>query len=93
MARHIFFSFHYADNMNANIVRNSGQFRPTAETGFYDKSLWEKARTEGDEALKRLINMGLNNTSVTVFIVGQKTYSRKWCIRHSKMDPSERQRH
>jgi hypothetical protein len=42
MARQVFFSFDYADIMNANIVRNSGQFKQTKETGFYDASLWEE---------------------------------------------------
>ena len=79
MARRVFFSFHYTDIMNANIVRNSGQFKPTQETGFYDASLWEEARTKGDAAIKRLIDNGLNNTSVTVFLLGAETYSRKWC--------------
>ncbi len=79
MARKVFFSFHYADIMNANIVRNSGQFKPTADTGFYDASLWEKAKTEGDDAIKRLIDKGLNNTSVTCFLIGEKTHARKWC--------------
>ena len=79
MARRVFFSFHYADIMNANIVRNSGQFKPTVETGFYDASLWEQAQTQGDAAIKKLIDNGLNNTSVTVFLLGVKTHSRKWC--------------
>jgi hypothetical protein len=80
MARRVFFSFHYADIMNANIVRMSGEFKPTEETGFYDASLWERAKAQGDAAIQRLIDGGLNNTSVTVFLVGEKTYSRKWCI-------------
>jgi len=79
MARKVFFSFHYADIMNANIVRNSGQFKPTSETGFYDKSLWEEAKTKGKAALQRLIDNGLNNTSVTCFLIGAQTYSRPWC--------------
>ena len=79
MARRIFFSFNYADIMNANIVRNSGQFKPTAETGFYDASLWESAKTKGDAALRRLIDDGLNNTSVTCFLLGAKTSTRPWC--------------
>ena len=54
MARRVFFSFHYADIMNANIVRMSGQFKPTSETGFYDKSLWEEAQTKGNAALQKL---------------------------------------
>ena len=56
MARRVFFSFHYADIMNANIVRMSGQFKPTSETGFYDKSLWEEAETKGKAALQKLID-------------------------------------
>lgn len=79
MARRVFFSFHYADIMNANIVRNSGQFKPSAETGFYDKSLWESAKTQGDAAIKKLIDQGLNNTGVTCFLIGEHTHSRKWC--------------
>ena len=59
--RKVFFSFHYKDIMNANIVRNSGQFKPTAETGFYDKSLWEDAKTKGKAAIQKLIDDGLYN--------------------------------
>ena len=79
MARRVFFSFHYDDIMNANIVRNSGQFKPTADTGFYDASIWESAKTQGDAAIKRLIDKGLNNTGVTCFLLGEHTHSRKYC--------------
>ena len=79
MARKVFFSFHYADIMNANIVRNSGQFKPTAETGFYDASLWEDAKTKGDPAIQRLIDKGLDNTGVTCFLLGEHTSTRPWC--------------
>jgi len=78
MARRVFFSFDYADIMNANIVRNSGQFKPTSETGFYDKSLWEKAQTKGKAAVQKLIDDGLSNTSVTCFLIGEKTYEGPW---------------
>lgn len=79
MARRVFFSFHYADIMNANIVRNSGQFKPSVETGFYDKSLWEEEKTKGDDAIRSLIDKGLENTSVTCFLIGKETHSRRWC--------------
>jgi len=79
MARRVFFSFHYADIMNATIVRNSGEFKPTADTGFYDSSLWEEAKTKGDAAVRRLIDKGLDNTSVTCFLIGEKTSTRPWC--------------
>lgn len=79
MARRVFFSFDYADIMNANIIRNSGQFKPTSETGFYDKSLWEEAQTKGRAALQKLIDDGLRNTGVTCFLIGEKTHARPWC--------------
>jgi hypothetical protein len=79
MARRVFFSFHYGDIMNANIVRMSGEFKPTKETGFYDKSLWEDAETKGKSALQKLIDDGLRNTSVTCFLLGAKTSTRPWC--------------
>jgi hypothetical protein len=79
MARRVFFSFHYADIMNANIVRMAGEFKPTKETGFYDASLWEEAKTKGEDTIKRLINDGLSNTSVTCFLLGEKTSTRTWC--------------
>ena len=79
MARRVFFSFHYADIMNANIIRNSGQFKPTSETGFYDKSLWEEAQIKGKTALQKLIDDGLRNTGVTCFLIGEKTHERPWC--------------
>ena len=79
MARRVFFSFNYADIMNANIVRMSGEFKPTKETGFYDASLWEEAKTKGDAAIQKLIDAGLNNTSVTCFLLGAKTSTRPWC--------------
>lgn len=80
MARRVFFSFHYADIMNANIVRMSGEFKPTSDTGFYDASLWEEAKTKGESSIRALIDRGLGNTSVTVFLLGQQTYNRIWCI-------------
>ena len=79
MARRVFFSFHYDDIMNANIVRMSGEFKPTADTGFYDASLWEDAKTKGDDAVRKLIDEGLDNTSVTCFLLGAKTSTRPWC--------------
>jgi len=90
MARRVFFSFHYDDIMNANIVRNSGQFKPTEDTGFYDASLWEEAKTQGSTAIQRLINAGLNNTSVTCFLIGEKTSTRPWCKYELKKSVADR---
>jgi hypothetical protein len=79
MARRVFFSFHYQrDLWRANVVRNSAVVEGTAAAGFSDSSLWEKAKKEGDAAIQRLINGGLNGTSVTVVLIGAQTASRRW---------------
>jgi hypothetical protein len=46
--------------------------------GYYDASIWESARKQGDVALKRLINDGLDKTSNTCVLVGSQTYDRPW---------------
>lgn len=48
--------------------------------GFWDASLWEEANVKGDESLKRLIQSGLGNTSVTAVLIGPETFSRPWVI-------------
>ena len=47
-------------------------------SGFFDASIWEDAKKESDLALKRLINSGLDNTSITTVLVGSQTYNRRW---------------
>lgn len=79
MARRVFFSFHYQrDVTRAMVVRNSWVTQDREAAGFFDGSLEEKARREGDEAVRRLINAGLNNTSVTVVLIGAETATRRW---------------
>ena len=74
--RRVFFSFHFADVMRVNNVRKAFEFQPNPS--FYDSSLWESRRLEGDEALKRLIRQGVENTSVVCVLVGTHTWSRRW---------------
>ena len=80
LVRRVFFSFHYErDIWRANVVRNSWvTHKDRKAAGFWDASLWEKSKTKGDMALKNLINNGLNNTSVTVVLIGRRTSERKW---------------
>lgn len=79
MARRCFFSFHYQDviDFRANVVRNHNITKDD-NGGFFDASIWETAKKQGDIALKRLINGGLDNTSATVVLIGSATYSRRW---------------
>ena len=80
MARRVFFSFHYDDVTRANVVRNSDQIIRQYEQAarFYDKSLWEEAKKQGPLAIKRMINKGLEGSSVTCVLIGQHTWERPW---------------
>src|SRR5712691_12967241 len=90
MARRVFFSFHYQDviDFRANIVRNHNVTKDD-NAGYFDASIWESAKRQGDVALKRLINGGLDNTSVTAVLIGSQTYARRW-VRYEIMKSIER---
>lgn len=77
MARRVFFSFHYQrDIWRVNQIRNIPNVTGCAAAGFQDASLWEEAKAKG--GIERLIDNGLENTSVTVVCVGAKTAGRKY---------------
>jgi hypothetical protein len=79
MARRVFFSFHYQrDIWRVNQIRSMPNIIGSAAAGFYDASLWEEAIKKGDSAIKKLIDEGLKNTSVTVVFIGAKTAGRKY---------------
>jgi hypothetical protein len=79
MARFVFFSFDYEDvkNFKVNVVRNSWLLSNQKET-FIDNSIWESAKTKGEKAIKKLIEEGLNRTSVTAVLIGDSTADRKY---------------
>lgn len=79
MPRYTFFSFAYEDvkNFKVNIVRNSGLLKSQQES-FVDGSIWESEKTKGPAALKKIIETGLNKTSVTAVLIGETTANRRW---------------
>jgi len=79
MAKRVFFSFHYQDvtDFRANVVRNHKTTKYEG-AGYFDASIWESSKKEGDASLKRLINGEIQNTSVTVVLIGSETFSRPW---------------
>ena len=79
MARFVFFSFAYDDvkNFKANVVRNNWLLKNAKET-FVDGSIWEEAKSKGIQELKDLVEEGLNQTSVTVVLIGETTANRRW---------------
>ena len=95
MAKRIFFSFHYQDviDFRANVVRNHWMTKPDREeAGYFDASVWESARRQGDTALKRLINGALENTSNTCVLIGSQTYVRPW-VRYELFKSFRRRNH
>ena len=80
MPRKVFFSFHYDDVTRANVVRNSDQItrRYQKAARFHDKSLWEETKKQGPLAIKRMINGGLDGSSVTCVLIGAQTWQRPW---------------
>jgi hypothetical protein len=79
MARKVFFSFHYQDDIfRVNQVRKSNVIEGVASAGFIDASLWEKAEKAGESTIKRMIDDALYGTSVTVVLIGANTARRKY---------------
>ncbi|HXP49857.1 MAG TPA: TIR domain-containing protein [Bacteroidia bacterium] len=80
MARKVFFSFHYKNDVwRANQVRNSWVTKDNKEAaGFTDAADFEKVEKEGEEAVKRWINKQLDGTSVTVVLIGNDTSNRSY---------------
>ena len=77
MARRVFFSFHYDNDVwRANTVRNSWVTQGKEAAGFIDKAAFEKIRRTGDKAVKNWIDEQLMGTSVTVVLIGRETLDR-----------------
>ena len=80
MAKRVYFAFHYQDviDFRANVVRNHNSIQGAEQAGYYDASIWEESKKEGAIAIKRMINAELENTTVTVVLIGSQTWSRPW---------------
>ena len=91
MARRVFFSFHHQNDIwRVNQVRMAGEFRNvTGEDTVYDNSLWEATKKRGDAALRKLIDDGLQNSSVTVALAAAETWTRPW-VRYELVKNLER---
>lgn len=92
MAKRVYFGFDYEDvkTFRANVVRNHDLLKREVEgVGFYDASIWEDAELHGADAVKRLINRNLENTSSTCILIGSRTWQRRW-VRYEIMKSYDR---
>jgi len=79
MARRVFFSFYYEEDIfRANQVRNANVVVGTDAAGFFDHSEYEVAKKRGDAAIAAMILRHLENTTVTVVLIGTNTATRPW---------------
>jgi hypothetical protein len=80
MAKRVYFAFHYQDviDFRANVVRKHNFAEGVKSAGYYDYSIWEEAQRTSPVALMRLIDAELENTSVTVVLIGSETWARRW---------------
>ena len=81
MARRVFFSFHYDnDILRVGQIRNSGIVLAPGDSaaGFTDGASWESVKRRGDVGIKRWIDGELDGTSVTVVLIGSQTANRPW---------------
>lgn len=81
MARRVFFSFHYDnDILRVGQIRNSGMILSAGDSaaGFIDSASWESVKRQGPGAIQNWIDSELNGTSVTVLLIGSQTAGRPW---------------
>lgn len=79
MARRVFFSFHYEEDISTSmIVRNSWVTKGKEAAGFVDKAEFEKVKKQGNSAVYNWIDKQLEGTSVTVVLIGKETLNRKF---------------
>ncbi|MBQ9895108.1 MAG: TIR domain-containing protein [Ruminococcus sp.] len=77
MARRVFFSFHYDNDINRSMtVRNSWVTQGKEAAGFVDKADFEQIKRTGTTAVHNWIDKQLNGTSVTVVLIGSETLNR-----------------
>lgn len=60
------------------VVRNSWVAQGKEAAGFIDSADFEEVKSKGDTAIKNWIGKQLEGTSVTVVLVGEKTYNSFW---------------
>ena len=91
MARRVFFIFDPdGDAGRAERIRGTGAVADADTEGFFTRAELDAAMRQGHEGLQRLIHAHLQNTSVTVVLIGAQTANLAW-VRYA-IDQSIEQR-
>jgi len=79
MARRVFFSFHYQDDIwRVNQIRHVGVTKDWEAMPFLDAASWEAVKRKGEKAVISWIDRQLDGTGVTVVLIGSQTADRKF---------------
>ena len=79
MAKRVFFSFYYENDLSrALVVKNNWALKENEESGFISNSEFERMNRDGDEAIERWIDKQIAGTSVTVVLIGSETLDSKY---------------
>jgi len=80
MARKAFFSFYYAGDLwRAQVVASSWANQPDREiVGLWEPAVWRDAKRQGDAAVRNLIDEAMEDTTVTVVLIGRKAANSPW---------------
>ena len=82
MPRRVYFSFHPdLEAWRAKVVLDcwvAGLDHEAA--GCWDPAAWQQARQTGEEAVRHMINRALEQTSVTVVLIGSRAREHEWAV-------------
>lgn len=79
MARHVFYSFHFANDFwRTQQVRNINALEGQT---LCNANAWEEVKRQGNAAIERWIDTHMQGKSCVVVLVGSQTASRPW-VRH-----------
>lgn len=80
MARKVFFSFHYKNDISrVMVVRNRWvTYGGQQASQLIDKAEFEQIKRQGDATIKRWIDTQMNGTSATVVLIGAETLYRPY---------------
>lgn len=78
MARNVFYSFHYSNDINRVMVVRNRWVTQGGQTisGVIDRADFERIKQKGDKAVYKWIDEQLQGTSVTVVLIGSETLNR-----------------
>ena len=78
MARSVFFSFHYQNDISrVMVVRNRWvTYGGQLVSGVIDHAEFEKIKQQGDAVIKRWIDEQLKGTTATIVLIGSETLRR-----------------